>query len=137
MGSQLKLQGISFSVLVSEMQDVRSMDQLDSITRIKVFGGDTLFESVESSSNIKNGVVATSISFLSDATSGIISSNLSLPKMETNTISQIFFIAPKWQNQVGEVQMNTQGSIWAPKVFFDNDKIYKMIQEKLSKKNAA
>ena len=69
--------------------------------------------------NIKNGVVATSISFLSDATSGIISSNLSLPKMEKSlsgkrSRSKIYSIDVTGKNErMIKTDYNASGPCWS------------------------
>ncbi|AHX11414.1 asmA family protein [Neorickettsia helminthoeca str. Oregon] len=126
--AKINIQGGNIDMLSSAIPKVKSPKDLDEITRIKFFTGDTTLLSVTGSSNISNGILGTSLAFSTKTTSGILSSNFQVSNMQTSSVSRVFF---PMKGEAIPVDITIEGNIWNPKIFFDNQAIFATIKGKI------
>ena len=128
-GKQIYVSGIDIDNTIDFLFEINNRSDLVKLMRVGVFDGGTVFDSIDGSINIDNGSAASSFSFLTSRTSGVIASNFLLKDFNTNSIAKFFFLGPLSNEHVISAEMSIQGDIWNPKIFFDNKQLYKAISD--------
>lgn len=125
---QVEIEGVNFNSLVEKLPSVTNKRALEDLTKVDFFEGNTSFKALDGKVNIANGIGASVLHFATSTTNGVVATNFLLDSLKINSIAQIFFIVPKWNNTPISIDMHIENNIWEPKIFFDNDKVFSLIQ---------
>ncbi len=115
--------------LFNNVMSVKNNSELATLTKVLIFSGETYLDYLDGSVNIGNGIMASTLKFKTEASTGIVSSHLSLTDFNTNTVVRFYFIDQSNPTKVLSLDMSASGPIWLPKITFDNDKVYTMVVE--------
>ncbi|KYH12550.1 AsmA-like C-terminal region-containing protein [Neorickettsia sp. 179522] len=119
------LEGGDIDGLPLKLVEVNSIKDLDEVIRVSFFEKNTPLFQIDGSGNITNGIIGTSLSFMTKATSGVFSSHFSLVDMKNSSIARVFF---NLHNAPIAVDINLEGSLWKPRIFFDNKTVFETLK---------
>ncbi|MBQ4874840.1 MAG: AsmA family protein [Rickettsiaceae bacterium H1] len=115
--------------LFRKIPNITSNSELATLTKVLIYSNETNFKYLDGLINIKNGIMANTLKFKTNISSGVLSSHLSLQNFNTNSVIRFFFVNSNDESKVLSVDMNINGPVWLPKISFDNNKIHNMIIE--------
>ncbi len=129
LAKNVNVNGLNIDETIDSFFKINSKADLVKKVRVDMFEGSTILDDLEGSTNFKNGVAATSMRFVTKRSSGVLSSNLSLRDFSTNSVMRLFFVPPSYKTSVLSSDLKIQGSVWKPKIFFDNNKLYDLVSK--------
>ncbi len=128
---QITVEGFDIDTLITRLIEVKSNANLATLTKVLLYTNQTNFKNFDGVVNLENGIAGTTLQFKTDATSGVLSSHLTLQDFNTNSATRFFFLNPTDETQILSIDMDIQGPLWLPKFSFDNNAIYEMITTQL------
>ncbi|ACT69452.1 conserved hypothetical protein [Neorickettsia risticii str. Illinois] len=122
----ISLEGGDIDGLPEKLVEANSIKELDEVIRVGFFEKATPLFQIDGSGNIANGIIGASLSFITQATSGVFSSHFGLIDMKNSSIARVFF---NLNGNPIAVDINVEGSLWKPRIFFDNKTIFETLRE--------
>ncbi|ABD46019.1 AsmA-like C-terminal region-containing protein [Neorickettsia sennetsu] len=122
----ISLEGGDVDGLPEKLVGINSIKELDEVIRVGFFEKATPLFQIDGSGNIAGGVVGASLNFITQATSGVFSSHFSLVDMKSSSVARVFF---NLNDSPIAVDINVEGSLWKPRIFFDSKTIFETLRE--------
>ncbi|UAT42766.1 hypothetical protein GUI12_01145 [Anaplasmataceae bacterium AB001_6] len=129
LATSINIKNFDINQIVRDVPKIKTQNELEGILQISIFNNNTHIRQLYSSHKINKGLLRSEGTFLTKYAAGKFASNMSILNFDINALSILSFQTPALKSDTMSVNMYMKGSVWKPKVYFDNNNIFNFVSQ--------